>query len=236
MTNISTSDFKRSTVRNRRDLRIPAINPPTVVVLDTPNSIHATPGTMLTAFHIQPRNSTAQIHHAVPFDGGVDESNNADATVSFSFWWENSSLNPVLLTNIASHFAINGVWEVDAECDVIYPGFNSTSIWSYVELRIVEFWNQPPSSPPYEYGQDATVVDELRADGGLCLTDSPQTTKREWVFNKNYGVKYSSLEVPPKGVVLFKMRLFISTLLFGGFCLADVKSSIVCPFVQFTST
>ena len=142
----------------------------------------------------------------------------------------------MLLTNIASHLTINGVWEVDAACDVLVPGLNFAFIASYAKLRIVEFWNQPPSSPRTENAQFASVVDDLKVEGGLCLTDSPQTSKREWVINKNYGVKYSSLEVPPKGVALFEMRLVTQTQIFGGPCLADVKSSILCPFLQFKST
>jgi hypothetical protein len=186
MTNISASELKRvlPTVGNRE---IPAINPPTVVVLDTPNNIRATPGTILTASHIQPGNSTAQIHHAATDDGGEQ----TEATVVFSFWWENSSLNPVLLTNIASHLTINGVWEVDAACDVLFPGLNFAFIVSYAKLRIVEFWNQPPSSPPTENAQFASVVDNLKVEGGLCLTDSPQTSKREWVINTDTDFRWS---------------------------------------------
>jgi hypothetical protein len=234
MTNISASDLKRvlSTVGNRRDLKIPAINPPTIVVLDTPNSIHASPPSILTASHIQPGNSTAQIHHDANDDGG----DSTEAIVAFSFWWENSSLNPVLLTNIASHLTINGAWQVDAGCDVLFPHLNYAAIDSIVTIRIVEFWNQPPSSPPNEYGQQQARVVDLDVEGGLCLTDSPQTTKREWVFNKNYNVKYSSLEVPSKGLVLFEMRLYTFTRFGGGPCFASVNSSIVCPALQFNST
>jgi hypothetical protein len=82
MANINASELRRvlSTVGN---LEIPAFNPPTVVVLDTPNNIHATPGTMLTAFHIQARNSTGQIRYS------IDEGDDTDARVGFHFWWEN---------------------------------------------------------------------------------------------------------------------------------------------------
>jgi hypothetical protein len=242
MTIVSPSEFKRGQLALRNwvlpdnlqvptNLNFPVIDPPTVVVLEIPTYIHATPTTILTASHILPRTSTAQIHHLATDDGGET----TDATVGFYFWWKNSSPNPVLLTNIASHLTINGKWEVDAACDVIFPGLNEASIFSSAQLRIVEFWNQPPSSPPTEHGQYRFVLD-IDVTGGLCVTSPPghpSTNKREWIINKNYGVKYSPLEVPPKGLLLFEVSLDTSTQILGGPCIAEVDASIVCPFLQF---
>jgi len=242
MENISASELKPvlSTVGNRRDLGIPAnanppyINPPTLVVLDTPNNIYASPRAILTASHIQPGNSTAQISYHANDDGPRD----TNVSVVFDFWWENSSPNLVLLTNIASHLTINGKWEVDAACYVLYPYTNLAGISSWARLRIVEFWSQPPSSPPYEGSQDS-IVASIDVFGGWCPTSPPghpSTNKREWVFNKSYGVKYSSLEVPAKGTAVFEVRLQTWTDIAGGPCIAEVDSSIVCPSLQFKVT
>jgi hypothetical protein len=70
------------------------------------------------------------------------------------------------------------------------------------------------------------------------LTDPDGHQSKEWVINKSYNVKYSSLEVPPKGVVLFEVGLDTWTELSdgSGACDAAVDSSIMCPFLQFEST
>jgi hypothetical protein len=71
-------------------------------------------------------------------------------------------------------------------------------------------------------------------DGGLCEIDPPGNHQIEWILNKSYDVGYSSLEVPPNGLVLFEVRLSTVTTMFGGGPnLAVVNSSVVCPFVQF---
>jgi hypothetical protein len=245
MTNITASELERarSTVKNRRRLAFrnwvhpdklevpsninsPVINPPTVVVLDTPTSMFANPSTMLISTHIQARNSTAQIDYNVK---RVNTS--VEAFIGFSFWFHNFRANPVLLSDITSHIVLNGRWDVYGACSYVPP--TSTSIISFVDLQIVEFWKQPPSFPPQEDGQYAEVI-TLTADGGWCVTNFGGEQKLEWILNKSYNVGYSSLEVPPKGVVLFEMRLGTLTAPFishdGA---ANVSSSIVCPFVQF---
>jgi len=243
MTNITASERALSPAENLRrlafrnpvlpdKLEVPShinslvVNPPTVVVLDTPTSIHASPSTMLISTHVQARNSTAQIGYDVERVDAVVE-----AFLNFDFWFQNSRANPVLLSDITSHIVLNGRWEVYGACSYVPP--TSTSIYSFVELQIVEFWKQPPTFAPREDGQYAGVT-VLIADGGWCVTNFGGEQKLEWILNKSYNVGYSSLEVPPKGVVLFNMRLGTVTDPFishdGS---ADVSSSVVCPFVQF---
>jgi len=176
---------------------------------------------MLTAFHIQPRNSTGQIRYSVA------KGDDNDARVGFHFWWENSSSNPVLLTDITSHLTINGFWEVSAACGRFRPYDNSVSLLSVADLGVVELWNQRSTNgPPAE-------VASLDIVGGLCATDPRGQHKKEWSINKSYDVKYNSLEVPPKGEVLFDVGLIIVTMIFNGPCVASVNTSIVCPFLQF---
>ena len=86
------------------------LNPPTLVVLDTPNDVYARPRTILLASHIQPGNSTAQI------DYGNNEGDGPLVSGGFHFWWENSNPNPVLLEKITSRLTINGSWVAAANC------------------------------------------------------------------------------------------------------------------------
>ena len=138
------------------------------------------------------------------------------------------------LANITSRFVINGLWEVSASCSYIAPNLNNIYLDSNAVLHIVEFWNQPPTSPPVEDDQFADVA-FFEIEGGLCEINPSGTDKREYIFNKSYDVKYSSsFVVPPKGVVLIDVHLATGTHIFGDDTnLAIVNSSIVCPFVKF---
>jgi hypothetical protein len=244
MTNITASELKRalSSVKSRRDLTFrnrvlpdklelpskinsPVIKPPTFVILDTPNFIYANPSTMLTASHIQARNSTAQIEYS------NDPAKFGTVNVGFRFWFENSSLKPVLLSNIASRLVITGVWDVFASCTTSPLQVNDIFVISGAELRIVEFWHRPPSSPPQEDSQSVEVA-FLSTDGGWCATDAPGQQKKEWISNKSYDPKYSSIEIPSKGVVLFDVNLYATTIT-GDSNVAVILASVACPFVQF---
>src|SRR5262249_11458053 len=162
MTNITASELK-ATVENRRRLALrnpvlpdklevpsninsPLIKPPTFVVLDTPNNINASPPKVLTASHIQAGKSTAIM--AFRIQEGEDVGH-----VRFHFWWQNLGSKPVSLANITSRLVINGLWEVDAACSYIAPNVNNIYLWSLAALSIVQFWNQPPTSPPVEDDQ-----------------------------------------------------------------------------------
>jgi len=244
MTNIGASEAKRarSSVDNRKrynwvrpdkleipsNINSPVLNLPTLVVLDAPNFIRATPSTILTASHIQAGKSTATMRYR------IQEGENVDAYVRFHFWWTNSGSKPVSLANITSRFVINGFWETYASCSYIAPNWNYVYLDSDARLNIIEFWNQPPTSPPVENDQYTTVA-FLEIEGGLCETDPPETDKTEYVFNVSYDFKHSSsFVVPPKGVVLFEVLLDTATHILGADTnLAIANASMVCPFVKF---
>jgi hypothetical protein len=244
MTNIGASESKRarSSVDNRKrhnwvrpdklevpsNINSPVLNPPTLVVLDTPNFIRATPSTILTASHIQAGKSTATMHYR------IQEGEDVDAYVRFHFWWTNSGSKPVSLANITSRFVINGFWEANASCSYIAPNWNYVYLDSVAQLNIIEFWNLPSTSLPVEDHQFADVA-FLEIEGGLCETNPDETDKREYVLNKSYDLKHSSsFGVPPKGVVLFEVLLDTATHIFGADTnLAIANCSMVCPFVQF---
>jgi hypothetical protein len=213
---------------------LPNINPPKFITLDTPFLIWAQPSNVLTASHIEPGNSTAQINYKQS-SVNLEPDNTDTVTVGFYFQWENSSSTPVLLANIASHLAVKGRWELSAASTFIFP--NVSSAIAKAQLNIFKWWNQPPTSPLFEDSQEATIL-ELDCDGGLIFKKGENVF--EWVFN-NYDVKYSSLAVPPKGLVVFEVLLFtgISFLsgLPAGLMTADITmddsdSGVLCPFVQ----
>jgi len=208
------------------------INPPTFTVLDTPTFIHAHPRNILTASHIEPRNSTAQIRYVTTdTDEGTE-----DASASFFFQWQNSSLNPVLLANIASHLVVKGLFEVTAALSV-FLGPNFSQLGANAELRLLELWNQPATQPLWEQDNQWTGILSVHVEGPRTPLGRIQEDEYEWVFN-GYDVKYSSLAVPPKGVVLFEVSLAWGAFIVGGPCTASVTieghgSALLCPFVKF---
>jgi hypothetical protein len=81
------------------------------------------------------------------------------------------------------------------------------------ELKLYEWWNQPPTFPLGEASQTTQIL-YLDAESPWIL-DKAENTKYEWVFN-GYDVKRSSLAVPPNGVVVFEVSLLSGTWIFGG--------------------
>src|SRR5262245_3276718 len=247
MTNITTeskralspAEIRRLALRNPvlpdklevpSNISLPVINPPTFVVLDTPTRIYARPSSMLISSHIQARNNTAQISYTTQQELDADR-----VSVGFEFWFQNSSLNPVLLSNITSRVVINGMWQMSAACSPLRPTANYTSVDALSFLKIIEFWKSTPRFAPPEDSQLA-IVAHLDSFGGLCETDGdsyPGVNEREWVINKTFEMTYDSLEIPSKGAVLFDVNLYTAITIEGGPNLAQVKASVVCPSVQF---
>src|SRR5690348_1126786 len=79
-----------------------------------------------------------------------------DLFVAFHFQWENSSPNPVLLLNVASHLIVKGYWEADAFNSFLGEGH--CFVQGAAVLKIFEWWNQPPTSPLWEHSQAALIV------------------------------------------------------------------------------
>jgi hypothetical protein len=105
------------------------------------------------------------------------------------------------------------------------------------ELKLYEWWNQPPTFPLGEASQTTQIL-YLDAESPWIL-DKAENTKYEWVFN-GYDVKRSSLAVPPNGVVVFEVSLLSGTWIFGGGTV-DIEIeggdySILCPFLQFEAS
>jgi hypothetical protein len=102
------------------------INPPTFVVLDTPSSILAQPPDILTGSHIEAAKSAAQMRYTRS-QTGITDYTGQDLLVIFVFQWENSSPNPILLENIASHLVVKGYWEADAFVSIV-PKYNYAEV------------------------------------------------------------------------------------------------------------
>jgi hypothetical protein len=206
------------------------INPPPVVV-DAPSYIHATPTSMLTASHIQPRNSTAQIKYSTM------QEEVQTVTIGFYFPWENSSSNPVLLANVASQLVVKGLWEAEASAFFL-PDVHTSGLAAFVSLDIIEWWTQPPTRLS---GAASTKIVDLKTDGWDAWPNNSQDAAFEWVFN-SYGLNYhSSLAVPPKGRVLFEVLVATVIYITGGPCFASITVeggdySILCPFLRFEVT
>jgi len=185
--------------------------------------------------HIQPANSTAQIDYVV--DSNTLSDDVETVTLSFYFQWENTNSNPVLLSNVLARLVIHGRWDQSAASSLIIPDSNHTILYAYVALNILEWWNQPPTSPPRD-GRQTKEVLSVWLDGGLHVTDGAGRNATTWVAN-SFDVTFPhSITVPPKGVIVFKVDLSTLIDMMGDYDTAHIRifgsnSFVACPFVKF---
>jgi hypothetical protein len=186
------------------------------VVLDTPLFIWASQGIDSFTASKAPWNNVAKI------SSGWASYNVND--VSFIFVWQNPS-DKYAVINAESYLTLNGSSVVAA--DSAFFGLQSNISW--IELRvyfnILEYWNKPPTTPPFESTQLAYALD-LGANGGW-LGDYEVA-----MVNGTYDVRYDQFVLAPLGVAIFEVSLVIETWTDGGFTEIDFASGnfeVICP-------
>jgi len=154
-------------------------------------------------------------------DNGFDD-------LSFVFVWENPSDRNIVV-NVASYLMLNGFCDVLAEAgasDIFSP--HSSALGFTVELGVLEYWNNPPTSPSGQVGQFASVLG-LNADGGGIFGFGDYESSG---VSGIYDVTYGMFQIPPKGVTVFVVRLLIGHYTNGGFIEVDFASGdfeVMCP-------
>lgn len=166
----------RNGVANRlkaRDLLATGALPtePVHVTLDKPFLIWAfrfgRPINILDDTHIEPLNSWAKFYTRVDDDGigPMDE-------IVFYFLWVNETGGDAVV-NVASHLMPKGRCEVycnERWIPVFGGGFGETHLTMNAGLKVLEWWNQPPTSPLQQSGQTSEVL-KLVMDGKWPLTN-----------------------------------------------------------------
>jgi hypothetical protein len=101
-----------------------------------------------------------------------------------------------------------------------------------VELRLWEWWHQPPTEPVHQPGQIQSVS-ALSVDGGYALWSSG-ANDIEFISN-NYHLYYDTFRVPNNGVAVFEVSLKLTRegqRSSGWFDFSTKNWLILCPYLQ----
>jgi hypothetical protein len=196
------------------------------VVLNEPFMIGPTGPAIDLSFdesHIEPWNSWAKFTIDSTGSLGGD-------VVNFFFSWENSSDQYVVI-DVDSWLMLNG------SCKLDIPGhlfdYELASMEILLNLSLQEWWNQPPTTPPFEELQSYELLKNFALEkpvfGGFI---SPQSRA---VF-RTVDLRYNFELVPPGGTVIIAVGPSITWENDGGGGIeADFDTGdfeVMCPFVQ----
>jgi hypothetical protein len=161
------------------------------ILLDTAFDVTTTPGTTpgLTVDSTQraPGNNSAKFSLRNNGPGATE-------TVSFGFIWQNTSNRPAVV-NVDGYFVFDGKCQALAFGGGIFS-FSRTDLFVKARLKLQELWNQPPSSPMGQGGQDADVL-FVHADPGTVIFENTVSVIR-YLF-RGFDLQYRQLRVPPQG-------------------------------------
>jgi hypothetical protein len=191
-------------------------------VVDTPFIIWPTNDLELIDSQIQPGNNTAKINAQWRKNFGVEN-------LRFIFVWQNPKDSWVIV-NVESNLMLNG------ECDEFEEGgYLSGSVSNlYVDARlnVLEWWNQPPTSP-FPQATQAQHVLSLSASGGGVLSNLGGGTVESASVAGTFDLSRSLFLIPPNGVAVFEVTLgFVYDNSDGGMVQINFASGgfqVMCP-------
>ena len=99
-------------------------------------------------------------------------------------------------------------------------------------LELMEWWNQPPTTPLTELGQLQSVASVYNEGRWDLIGPSIGITKS---ISGNSHVYYDTFFVPTNGVVVFTVGLIFSIFGVDGECSVDFATDpfiIICPHLQ----
>lgn len=222
----------RDSVRKAIDGRREALTqlPPDPVqyfVLNKPFLIWPTLGMELDSTLIEPWNSRAECGLHAGNWGDSEETGHEELT--FYFLWENPR-DRYSVANVDGFLILNGF------CDALgHGGFlwgdRFSKLQVDVTMRLMEWWNQPPTEPPADPSQTQRAVTLSVDTGGFHDITHVEIAD---VF-RAYDLQYRFFTLPPHGVVVIEVSVAASydlqdgsvDVVFSGHAF-DVQS----PFVQ----
>ena len=149
--------------------------------------------------------------------------------IIFYFLWENSTDKDVVI-NVDSWLMLNGYGQVNIPGNWFDDELASMSISG--SLGLLEWWNQPPTSPPMQPDQFQTPVILTLQKGLLGSFITPWGQR---VF-RTLDLQFNSEVVPPQGSLVIAVGPLIAIQNWGGGSdEADFDSGdfeVMCPFVR----
>lgn len=201
---------------------IPILN---FISLDTPALVIPSQDMVISSSHIQPWNSTVKV------SGEWDSPYSQDGTdeLSFIFVWENTGRNEAVV-NVDTALILNGYCSLYASGGTFV--YNDVQLSINASLTILQWWNQPPTSPPAQMGQSVNVIFiYAHTDLTFYSYGDPEAAGIEGY----YDLSYNTLVVPPQSTIVFEVRLVAQHSIQGdGTMRVDFASGdfeVVCPNV-----
>ena len=188
--------------------------------LDRPFTILPTPGVYMHSEHIEPANSWANIT--------VDSESDAEDELSFYFLWQNPRSTHMVI-DVDAYLVLNGFCQAGSEGGY-FPGTRASQLNVWAKLDLLEWWNQPPTSPLRQVDQAQQALFLSTSTGGYFDDDA---TDSEAVF-RGYDLRYNLFVVPPGAVVVFEVALYVRYANKEGSIHVDFQSGdfeVLCPGV-----
>jgi hypothetical protein len=152
--------------------------------------------------------------------------------VDFYFMWQNPSANYVATVNVSTSLILKGEVQVSSNQGTISGDNNTLTLGA--QLSLIEWWNQPPTSPFPEGSQYIENIVDLSATGGSIFGGSE--IKATNLFNA-YDLSYNLFSVPPNATAIFEVKFLYSYHTHNGNVTVELYGTdqldyyIMCPFV-----
>lgn len=216
---------------------------PTTIVLDKPFMIwplrnYAKASHIMMEDHYESMNSWAKIK------SGVNEPDDFLTTeeLTFYFFWSNDTGGDALV-NVSTLLAINGSYTANAYDGWIWSPFWGTgtigesAVTLTAKLNVLEWWNQPPTSPDHRASQYRDVA-HLKINGDWTPLADPAIGTERFVSD-TFHLNYDAFSVPVSSVAVFEVTLHASYEVYNGYAGLDFSGdgeSILCPYVRLDVT
>ena len=167
-------------------------------VLDRPFLIWPTPGVYMHAEQREPWNSWAKFTLDSSSRQGHEE-------VSFYFLWQNPS-DAYEVIHVDAYLVLNGFGLVQSEGG-FFDGIRSSTLEVFARLGLLEWWNQPPTSPYQQVAQSQLALYLSVNTGGWFDDDATESGG----VSRGFDLHYNFFVVPPGGVVVFDVDVELNS-------------------------
>ena len=164
-------------------------------LLDRPFTILPTSGVYLHAEHIESANSSANIT--------VDSESDREDELSFYFLWQNPRSTHAVI-DVDAYLVLNGFCQAES-AGGYFPGIRHSRLDVWAKLDLLEWWNQPPTSPLGQVDQYQQAL-SLSTDTEGWFADAD--TVSEAVF-RGYDLRYNWFVVPPGAAMVLEVALLV---------------------------
>ena len=192
----------RKTVEHLKTLA-PTAAPVQRFLLDTASDITATSGLTVDSKQIAPTNNAAKFFFRTNGPGTTE-------TLSFAFLWQNPSDRPAVV-NVDGYLVLDGRCRATAFGNT-FGGFNVCHMFVDARLDIHELWNQPPTSPIRQSGQDARAL-QVSANASDFFNDGEVVTR--FLF-RGFDLQYGQFVVPPHGTARIEVSCVVHCFVSNG--------------------